>query len=202
MKTLTLALALCVLSATSPAAAPAPPQENAGVVILGHSWVKERIRQRPSASPLASQEELIKQSRLERQLAIARNTDRGMATKVEGEIIRQEDANAKARQTAPPEDGYRYSVKLRNDGGKTIKSIDWDYLFIDAETSREVARHQFTSDDTIKPGKSKEISVLYLIPPVRTVDARRLNKKGLAPYTQQVVIVRLQFSDGSVWQRP
>jgi hypothetical protein len=100
-----------------------------------------------------------------------------------------------------PRDGYRYKLTLRNDGVKTIKSIDWDYLFLDPTTQQEIARHQFTSDETIKPGKNKEISVLYLIPPVKLVSARMLNKKDL-PFTQQVVVARIQYSDGSSWQHP
>jgi len=68
-------------------------------------------------------------------------------------------------------------VTLRNDGERTIKSIDWDYIFIDPITKQELARHQFTSDERIKSGKSKEVSVLYFISPVKTVDARLLKKR-------------------------
>jgi hypothetical protein len=84
---------------------------------------------------------------------------------------------------------------------KTIKSIDWDYLSLDPTTQKEVARHPFTSDETIKPGKHKEISVLYLIPPVKLVNARMLNKKDL-PFTERVAVARIQYSDGSSWQHP
>lgn len=85
---------------------------------------------------------------------------------------------------------------------KVIKSIDWDYLFLDPVTQQELARHQFTSAETIKAGKSKEISVLYLIPPVKTVDVRSLRQKEAASVTEQVVVARVQFSDGNVWQHP
>ncbi len=108
----------------------------------------------------------------------------------------------KARQTDPPRDGYRYKVTLRNDGQKTIKSIDWDYLFLDPVTQQEVSHHQFTSDDTIKPGKSKEISVLYLNPPVKIVNVRKPGNKGESLYKEQVLLARIQYSDGSVWQHP
>jgi hypothetical protein len=153
--------------------------------------------------PFASPDELIRQSQREAQLAAARNSaNKGAAGKIETQITNHEQATAKARQTAPPSDAYRYVVKLRNNGNKVIKSIDWDYLFLDPDTSIVVSRHQFTSDDTIKPGKSKEISVLYLNPPIQTVSAKMLSKKNLANYKEQVVLVRIQFSDGSVWQHP
>ncbi|MDQ3665828.1 MAG: hypothetical protein M3410_04350 [Acidobacteriota bacterium] len=158
---------------------------------------------RASVSSLASQDELIRQSQRERQLAAARNSsDKATVTRIETQIGNHDEAIAKARQTAASRDGYRYKVTLRNEGLKTIKSVDWDYLFLDPLSLLEVARHQFTSDESIKPGKSKEVSVLYLIPPVKTVSARMLNNKESMSFTEQVVVARIQFSDGSVWQRP
>jgi hypothetical protein len=173
-----------------------------GVLVLHCSWQKERIRPRPSLAPLASQDELVQESQREQQLAAAKNAgDRGKVAKLETQISNHRNATAQVSQTELPRDGYRYKVRLRNDGAKTIKSIDWDYLFLDPMTQQELARHQFTSDETIKPGKSKEISVLYLIPPVKLISARTLNKKNL-PFTEQVVIANIQYSDGSSWQHP
>ena len=201
MKTRTLLLSLFILCATGSLAATS--QEAGEIEILSFSWTKERIRERPSMLPLASSGELIRQSRSEAQLAAARNSaNRGAASKIETQISNDEQAAAKARQTAPPDDGYRYVVKLRNGGSKVIKSIDWDYLFIDPDTMTVLSRHQFTSDETIKPGKSKEFGVLYLIPPVQTVNVKMLGKKKLANFKEQVVLMRIQYSDGSVWQHP
>jgi hypothetical protein len=206
-RAISLSLLLCanafVVVAAAAAALPRQDAAAAGVEVLSFSWTRERIRQRPSMLPLASPDELIRQSRSEAQLAAARNAaNRGAAGRTETQIKNHEDATAKARQTAPPEDGYRYTVKLRNDGGKTVKSIDWDYLFLDPSTGREVARHQFTSDDTVKPGKTKEVSVLYLTPPVRTVSAKAISKKDTMAFEERVLLVRILYSDGTAWQRP
>jgi hypothetical protein len=180
-----------------------PQEVGSGLAVIKFSWERERIRPRPSVSPLASQEELIQQSRRERDLAAARNSaDKGRAGQIETQMVNHQEATAKARNTSLPRDGYRYVVTLRNDGGKTIKSIDWDYVFIDPITQQQVARHQFTSDETIKPGKRKEVAVLYLIQPVKTVSARILNKKDQMPFTEHVVVAHITYSDGSVWERP
>jgi hypothetical protein len=201
MKTRIILLSLIIICAASSLAATS--QEAGEIEILSFSWTKERIRERPSMLPLASAGELIRQSRTEAQLAAARNSaNRGAASKIESQISNDEQAVAKARQTEPPDDGYRYVVKLRNGGSKVIKSIDWDYLFIDPDTMSVLSRHQFTSDETIKPGKSKEFGVLYLIPPVQTVSAKMLGKKRQANFKEQVVLMRIQYSDGSVWQHP
>jgi len=176
---------------------------NSPLVVIKFSWEKERIRPTPSMATLASQDELIQQSRREQQLQAARNAQqKGTSSRLESQMGNHQDAKVKAQQTELPRDGYRYKVSLRNEGAKIIKSIDWDYYFLDPATNQELSRHQFTSDETIKPGKSKDISVLYLKPPVKTLNAQSLGKKETAALKAQVVVVRLQFSDGSIWQRP
>ena len=66
-----------------------------------------------------------------------------------------EDASAPkdSRNGKPPRDGYRYKVLVKNAGAKTVKLIDWDYVFLDANTRQEVARRQFTSEEKVRPGK-------------------------------------------------
>ena len=182
---------------------PALSQDNgSGVAVLKYSWEKETIKRRASMAAIASQDELVQQSQRERQLTAARNSsDRLVATRIERENEMRDQAMAKAEQGRTVE-GYRYKVTLRNDSSKTIKSIDWDYVFIDQPAQQLVARHQFTSDETIKPGKTKEIYVLYLTPPVRTVSAERLASKVPLPYSEHIVIARITYSDHSVWQHP
>lgn len=202
MKARALLLSILILGVPGSAAL-SQKADGSGLAVLKFSWYKERLRPRPSVSPLASQDELVQQSRRERDLAAARNAaDVGRANVIETQINRDNAAKAKARETQLPRDGYKYNATLRNEGLKTTKSIDWDYIFIDPNTRQEVSRHQFTSDEVIKPGKSKEVSVLYLIPPVKTVNAGMLAKKNPTPFTEQVVVARIQYSDGSVWQRP
>ena len=176
-------------------------QDASSLTVLKCSWQKERIRPRASVAGLASQDELIQQSRRQQQLATARNTRNiGQTAKLESEITNHEKAKVQAEQSDLPRDAYRYKVTLRNDGTKVITSIDWDYFFIDPMTQQVMGHHQFTSDEAIKPGKTKEISVLYLSTPIKTISARTLSEKS-ASLTEQVVIMRVQFSDGSVWQR-
>lgn len=204
MKACALMLAVVMLGAGAPRAASARGQQEAGaeaLAVVKYEWYKERIAPRPSSAPLFTQEEMIRQARLEQQAAAARNRDKAAAARAETDLTRNEQAKAKAAQTDPPRDGYRYTVKLRNDGAKAVKSVDWDYVFTDPATGEEAGHHQFTSDETIKPGKSKEVSVLYLTPPVRLVSAKALGQKKVK-FDEKVVVVRVTYEDGSVWQRP
>lgn len=199
LKTSTL-VALLIICASSPAVL--AQAEGSGVVVLKCSWEKERIRPRPSLATMASQEELVQESQRQQQLAAAKTAgDRGKVAKLETQITNHQKATIQASQTELPRDGYRYKVSLRNDGVKTIKSIDWDYLFLDPATQQEIARHQFASDETIKPGKNKEIGVLYLVPPVKLIDARMFNKKERS-LIERVEVVRILYSDGSSWPHP
>ncbi len=198
LTTLLASLFICTVSVSSPA-----QNVEGDLAVVKFSWERERLNLSASVAPLMSQEELTQQSRRERQLAAARNTsDRATATRLETETLRHEGATAQARQTPLPKDGYRYKVSLRNDSSKTIKSIDWDYIFFDPQTDEMLRRHQFTSDETIKPGKTKEISVLYLNPPLKTVTVRMLVKKDPLPAKEQVIVSRIEYTDGSVWHRP
>ena len=199
MKACMLMLLIVVAGVTAPAQT---QDAGGGVAVLKYSWERETIRRKASMASMASVDELVQQSQRERQLAAARNTnDRLVATRIERENEMRDQAAVKANQGRSIE-GYRYRLTLRNDSSKTIKSIDWDYVFIDQAAQQLVARHQFTSDETIKPGKTKEIYVLYLTPPVRTVSTERLASKEPLPYTEHIVIARLVYSDGSIWQHP
>jgi len=183
-----------------------PPSE---VAVVKFSWRKERIpgwennRLGPSFETYEAMRERVMN---ERRIQQARNSgNKGEAGRREDAAKMAEDARYskdKKQDTERPRDGYRYKVQLRNDGAKTIKTIDWDYVFLDPDTRQEVARHQFTSDETIKPGQSKELVVFYLTPPVNTVSAKQLGQKNPLPYQEQVLLTRIQFSDGSIWQRP
>ena len=88
-----------------------------------------------------------------------------------------------------------------NTSSKTLSLVDWDYVFLDPNTQEVLARHQFTSEEKIKPGKSKEVSVLILTPPVKTVSAEMLTRKEPL-LTEHVVVMRIEYSDGSIWPHP
>ncbi len=98
-------------------------------------------------------------------------------------------------------DGYRYRVTFENTGKKTILSIHWDYVFFDPETGAESDRHQFYSREKIGPRKKKELSAFDYSPPTRTVNANEADKKIDSQFKSSIVINRIEYTDGSVWQR-
>ena len=97
---------------------------------------------------------------------------------------------------------FVYKASIKNTTTKTISLIDWDYIFLDRADQSELGRQQFTSEEKIGPGKSKELTVVISKPPTQTVSVTSLNTKERDGLVGRVVIVGIQFSDGSAWQRP
>jgi hypothetical protein len=106
------------------------------------------------------------------------------------------------KQKGPPRYSFLYKLTVKNTGAKTIKTIDWDYVFFDLGTQNEVGRHQFTAEEKISPGKRKEFLVMFNKPPAKTISAYALNKGDKENLGEQVIMIRIEYTDGSVWQRP
>jgi hypothetical protein len=91
---------------------------------------------------------------------------------------------------------------MKNTSAKAITEIDWDYIFFDEGTGDELDRREFTSVENIGPGKQKELSFTLLTPPTRRISVHSLDKKERSGIVGRVVIVRVKYADGSVWELP
>jgi len=194
-----LCLCLCgSVSAQSPA-----PEENLDFTIVKHSWTKERINWEgdPFGGPVESFDDVRRRRVDERRVERARSTGNiAEAAKVEREM--RSEQVIKTRPPAPPRYAFLYKVSLRNNSNKTIKIIDWDYVFFSSNTQSETGRLEFTSDAKIGPGKTKELNVMARRPPAKTVSVYERDKTERQGLDGQVVIMRLEYTDGSIWQRP
>ena len=203
MKILTALFLIAGLSAAARAqqapAAEGPP----GLTVLKCSWSRELIpgwENKPTgAEPY---DLMLARVAAEQRAQRARNAgQKGTADKAESESKVYQKANSDKSAKAPerPRFGYRYKVSVRNGGQKAIKAIDWDYVFLDPDTQAEVGRQQFTSEEKIGPGKQKELSVFQLAPPARTVSAGASARKAAPPFVERIILVRVEYSDGSAW---
>ena len=64
-----------------------------------------------------------------------------------------------------------------------------------------VGRIELGSDDKIEPGKKREMTFLLPTPPAKTISVQALNDKERQGLTEQIILVRVVYADGSVWQR-
>ena len=202
-----LTIAIQAQQGSSRVGSPVSSQAPQDLLILKCSWERERTPgwDKGSYGPEPYDIMLARISN-ERELQTLRNTgQRGRAARAESTAKVLEKAGSitekDGKQVERPRHGYRYKVVVKNAGEKTIKSVDWDYLITDPNQMNEVSRHQFTSDEKIHPGKEKELSVFIFSLPTRTVSSHEQSKDRKA-LIDEVVLMRIEYSDGSVWQRP
>jgi uncharacterized protein affecting Mg2+/Co2+ transport len=195
-----------VALAQSPAAAAgerSQTQSPPGLTVVKHSWSKERINW--EGNPFGGTVEDFEDMR--RRMADQRRVERARSTGNSGETARVEremraEQVIKSRPPAPPRYSFLYKISIRNTGEKTFKEIDWDYVFSDAATGAEVSRREFTAVERLAPGKQKEFTFFSPTPPTRTVSADKLGKRERDTIREHVVVMRILYADGSVWQRP
>lgn len=98
-------------------------------------------------------------------------------------------------------DGYEYRVKFRNGGAAPVEVLFWEYQFAETSNSANVARRQFLCGVSIKPGKEKDVFSFSVSGPSNVVSAGSLANESGPSYTEKVVINRIEYADGTIWQR-
>lgn len=102
----------------------------------------------------------------------------------------------------PPSVTYLFEAKLRNNGLKTVQVVIWNYVFFDNTTGEEIGRTNCTNRINLRPGKTADLVGSSSSSPIKVVHVSNSGKEPKGRYSEQVVINRLEYDDGSVWQRP
>lgn len=97
---------------------------------------------------------------------------------------------------------YVYELKLKNTADKAIRTLTWEYVFLEPGSDVEVGRRRFVSKVNIGRGKTTNVVMRSAVPPASTIDARQAGKKPREQYSEQIVIQSVEYDDGSVWRRP
>lgn len=187
-------------SSLPPAVEVSPPD----LIVLKSSWSKERLgwERDPFSGPVENFDEMRVRTRNEKRIDDAKRGGSPEVDRIRRESKADSAILAERRRKSPPRYGFMYKVKVKNAGTKIIKSLDWDHVFFDPRTKAETGRHQFTGDEKIAPGKEKEFSVFASQPPAQTISVYELNRQERATVGESIVVVRILYADGSVWQRP
>ncbi len=113
-----------------------------------------------------------------------------------------EKSAQEARSPKPsPVDGFSYRVKVQNSSAKVIEVIFWEYQFIESSDLAKVTRRQFLCGVNIKSRKEKELQAFSLSGPSGVISAESLAGKSGNLYQEKVVINRVEYADGTIWQR-
>ena len=206
MKAISLLFSFLVVTLASNAQTPTTSLGGApDLQVVKFSWSKERINweQNPFGGPNENFHEMQFRARSEKRASDARRANSPEANKLERDArTAAAIVQAERQRKGPPRYTFLYRTSIKNSSEKTVKEIDWDYVFLDAVTGEEMGRRQFTSVETIGPGKSKELSFMLSAPPTQRISVYALDKKERIGFGEHVVILRVKFSDGSVWQVP
>jgi len=204
MKYFSLAVLLALAATASNAQSVSTSSDPPGADVTRFSWSKERIgwERDPFGGPIENFDEVRARTRNEKRIEDAK---RGNSSEVD-KIKREAKADA-ANIAAKHKDTraryvFIYKATVKNSGDKAIKSIDWDYIFLDRGSETEIGRQQFTSEEKIGPGKTKDLIVTITKPPTQTISLTALNNNERGSLDGRVILVRIDYADGTSWQRP
>lgn len=100
----------------------------------------------------------------------------------------------------------RARVWLENDSAKTVKAVHLDFVFIYPQTGGELLRYHLNADQKILPGETKRLTqaIYEKIGKYRKLFSPAKPNGRLVLRTRtasiQVLIKRIEYTDGSVWQ--
>ena len=196
MKYFSLVLLLALTASVAKAQSP--------VEVTHFTWDKERIgwERDPFSGPIENFDETRARQRNERRIEDAKRGSSAEVDKIKREAKADAANIATQHKTTPSRYVFVYKATVKNSGSKEIKSIDWDYVFYERATENEIGRQQFTSEEKIRPGHTKELVVTIRKPPTQTISLTALNKDERGTLDGRVIIVRIDYADGTTWQRP
>jgi hypothetical protein len=179
--------------------------ETPQLAVVKYSWNKERVgwERDPFSGPIENFDEMRVRARNEKRILDAkRGGNSSEVNRAERDARSDQALISEIHKNTPARYGFIYKTSIRNDGNKTVKVIDWDYVFYDLATQNELGRRKFSSFERIQPGKTKELKFFIPGPPTRTISVHTLNKNERSNLGETIVVVRVEYDDGSVWQHP
>ena len=178
-------------AAAAPATAAAPPD----LVVLQKKWQTFTRNPALDQDPFAANDDFADAQRQQR-INDLQNKIRGRgAEALEPPVPRAKDAKKESPQMGTLTT-YVYRAKVKNTGAKTIRVIDWGYTFLDPDTQQELGRHLYTAKVKLRPGQDDELVGRSAKPQTSTVNVKSAGKS----LGEQVVIYRVEYDDGTVWQ--
>jgi hypothetical protein len=196
-----------LLSLFSPIQNDAVPNNGSQIVVRDFKWSKSRqtvetlnpTATAPAAAMIPANKNFERNRRANEPAGVR---DPNVDT-LDGRSAALEKSVQESRAPKPkPVDGFAYRVKVQNAGAKTIEVVFWEYQFKETANPTTVARRQFLCGVNIKPDKEKELQAFSTLGPSDVISVGSLaNKSGGNLFEEKVVINRVEYADGSIWQR-
>lgn len=88
---------------------------------------------------------------------------------------------------------YTAKVTLKNLAAKPIKAIEWNYIFVDPASQKELKRYKIQSKQQILPDQTQTLTKDIFL---NLKDDTSHLKSG----KQKVLLARIEYADGSNWR--
>lgn len=182
------------------------PDEGSPMVVLSSKWFRNRQTieklDEPSAAPAAAMTTANKNFERNRRNNDPAGVRDPNADTVDGRSAAIDKMVQESRAPKPkPVDGFAYRAKVQNTSTKVVEIVFWEYQFKEAANPTSVARRQFLCGVNIKPDKEKELQAFSLSGPSDIISVSSLANKSGNVFEEKVVINRIEYADGTIWQR-
>ncbi|MBD0326195.1 MAG: hypothetical protein ICV68_07185 [Pyrinomonadaceae bacterium] len=88
---------------------------------------------------------------------------------------------------------YTARASVRNLSAKTIKAVEWNYVFVDPENRKELKRYKILSKQQIAPDESRPlVKDIFL--------SLKEDTSHLKTGRHKILLSRIEYTDGSSWR--
>ena len=183
-----------------------PVQNSAPVNVISYKWVRAKRTYTgpdtgavpPASAMIPANKNFARNVRLNDPQGVRdpnADTIDGRSAEIEKNV--QESRAPRSKQV----DGFTYTIKVRNTSANAIEVLFWEYEFVDPLNANNITRHQFFCGVSIRSGKDKELEGFSTTNPSNIIDIDALASKKSNPFQEAVVINRIEYADGAIWQR-
>lgn len=208
MKIFRVLLPILLTSVTAMAQSPAQPADSAPLLLLK---LEARYQQPRHSSPHALELSPIPStdwaSLRDRQMLYSTNIPISLPARSDGTKSTPQALTSEPTPAFNPSSGittpgalkarlaYSAFLTVKNLSGKVIKSVEWEYLLVDPGNQQQLQRNKLLTKKEIKPGATAVLTERVKLPRGRSSEPHNL-------VDQRALLKRIEYTDGSVWQRP
>ena len=182
----------------------APVDESkAPVVIVSAGWLRDKRASdqavqslSPAAAPTRADKNFERQRRANDPVGVRDPNADTLDTR--GSEL---DRIVQQSRQGPPVDGYTYQLKIQNVSAKVIRNVFWEYEFTQVGNTSNVTHRKFICGSDLKPDRQRDLEIFSLVGPSEVVNVKTLNKGASDKYRAAVFINRVEYADGTFWQR-
>lgn len=133
------------------------------------------------------------------------DADKKVVERRYGDLMRSKELKKVEREAVVdakrPGAEYLYKVKVENTSSKAIRILFWEYQVTETAAPENVTHRQFLCAVKIKAEEKKGLTAYSAAPPTNVVSAKSLGKGFQQSFQEKALINRIEYADGSVWQR-